>query len=90
MGVGQRVVAGVAHDINTPLGAISSTQQFLGKAVAKLQHGLEKDHAEALESRDVKRALEALSSSVSVIGEGAEQRISANQVRANEPCASGD
>ncbi len=68
-----RVVAGVAHDINTPLGAISSTQQYLGKAVAKLQHGLEKDHAEALESRDIKRALQGLSSSVSVIGEGAER-----------------
>jgi signal transduction histidine kinase len=68
-----KLVAGVAHDINTPLGAIAGTQQTLGKMVDKLRGALEKDHPDALESRRVDRTLSALSSASGTIGEGAKR-----------------
>jgi len=68
-----KLVAGVAHDINTPLGAISSTQQTLGTMVDKLRSSLEKDHPDALASKRVGRTLKALTNASGILGDGAKR-----------------
>jgi signal transduction histidine kinase len=66
-----KLVAGVAHDINTPLGAITSTQQTLDTAIARLHGALEKDHPDALSSRRVSRTFDVLRDTSGTIASGA-------------------
>ena len=69
-----RLVAGVAHEINSPLGAISSMQQTLSTAIAKLQAALGEVAPEALtENRTFHTAFTAITDANRVIGLGAEQ-----------------
>lgn len=66
-----KLVAGVAHDLNTPLGAIRGTQQTLDTAVDKLRGVLENNHPDAFESRRVSRTLSVLRDAARTIAEGA-------------------
>ena len=70
------LLAGVAHEINTPVGSISSNSDLLMRAVAKLRKLV--DHAPELRGQDVQgkltRILEALEG-VSRVNETACERI---------------
>jgi signal transduction histidine kinase len=68
-----KLVAGVAHDINTPLGAIASTQQTLDAAIAKLLRTLEKEHADALSSQRIRRTFDVLRDASGTIANGADR-----------------
>jgi PAS domain S-box-containing protein len=69
-----QLVAGIAHEINSPVGAISSMQDTLSHAVAKLQTALAEVAPEALEeNRSVRAALGAILEADRVIGLGAER-----------------
>jgi len=62
------LVAGVAHEMNTPVGAIYSTQGTLESATVKLQDTLENEHGIVSgESSKVSRILNAISGATEVI-----------------------
>jgi len=68
------LVAGVAHEINTPVGAISSMQNTLSLAVSKLQESLGATEPEILTGNSsIRVALEAILKANRVIGLGAER-----------------
>lgn len=66
------LVAGLAHEINTPLGAIRSNQQTIGTAVEKLRRGLAA-HPDALEAKPIGRAMRVLDEASSTLGEATER-----------------
>jgi signal transduction histidine kinase len=68
-----QLVAGVAHEINTPVGAIHSMRDSLAKAVEKMRVDLEKNHPQILEEGVVKRALKVLQDGLHVIETGSER-----------------
>jgi signal transduction histidine kinase len=59
-----QVVAGLAHEMHTPLGAILSSSDLLQRSLDRLQSGL--DESDGLNSR-----IEALKGSAEIVGEGA-------------------
>ena len=62
------LVAGVAHEMNTPVGAIYSTQGTLEAATAKLNQTLESEHGIVThESAKLSRIMNAISSATEVI-----------------------
>lgn len=68
------LVAGVAHEINSPVGAISSMQNTLSLAVSKLQESLGATEPEILTGNSsIRVALEAILKANRVIGLGAER-----------------
>ena len=71
------LVAGIAHEINTPVGAIHSMNDTLKSAVAKLRGALEGESPG--NAAEVSRALSAIADATRVIDTGA-QRVS-NMVR---------
>jgi signal transduction histidine kinase len=62
------LIAGVSHELNSPVGAIHSVQGTLAIAVAKLERELADSQSEA-----VKKVLGAISDADRVIGTGAER-----------------
>jgi PAS domain S-box-containing protein len=65
------LVAGIAHEINTPVGAISSMHDTLVRAVEKLRTNLEEKAPGLLESdRQVRNAFELIRSANDVINTG--------------------
>ena len=69
-----QLVAGIAHEINTPLGAVCSASETTGRAVEKLRAILDLDFPGARqENRRLRRALRALNESGRVITLGSER-----------------
>jgi signal transduction histidine kinase len=66
------LVAGVAHEINSPVGAISSMQNTLSIAIDKLRKGLIQEAPQLIEdNREIRVALQAIVDADHVIGMGA-------------------
>ena len=69
-----QLVAGIAHEINTPLGAICSTSETMGRALRKLRAALERDYPEACQdNRRLRVSLRAIEDSGRVIASGSER-----------------
>jgi PAS domain S-box-containing protein len=64
------LMAGIAHEIRTPLGAVSSTQQTVAQALDKLGQRLSEAHPEVLSDSKVGRLLKVLTDSARVVGDG--------------------
>ena len=64
------LVAGVAHEINTPIGAMASSTDTSRRAVDKLEIALGKTDGPPLDDRRVKRLLEMLRSNLEVMDTG--------------------
>ncbi len=70
------LVAGVAHEINTPVGAINSMHNTLKRAINKLKSQLSSSLSEAEEDhRGIKRSLQAVDEANQVISSGTERVI---------------
>lgn len=68
------LVAGIAHEINTPVGAIGSMHDTLVRAVNKLKKNLEEKAPELLENdRRIKSTFELIGSANEVINTGCER-----------------
>ena len=66
-----QLVAGIAHEINTPVGAISSVHDSLSKATIRLKEALRQDHPELLEeNRRIKASLKVIEDANGVIESG--------------------
>ncbi|MDX1430676.1 MAG: GAF domain-containing protein, partial [Rhodothermales bacterium] len=65
-----RMVAGIAHEINTPVGAMNAAQNSLKRAVSKLKDRMESNCPEQLASDAVmKKSMEATEASRNIIEE---------------------
>ncbi len=62
------LVAGVSHEMNSPVGAISSTQNTLESATEKLKQTLENEHGiKTSESKNVSRIMNVISDVIGVL-----------------------
>jgi signal transduction histidine kinase len=69
-----RLVAGVTHELNTPVGAIKSTQDNLSRAVAKLKSALEGSFPrEYKDSKDVQSAFRVITDANRVLATGTDR-----------------
>jgi len=66
------LVAGIAHEINTPVGAVSSSADVMRRALGKVREAL--PQSTVSENRDLKRALEVLER-IGVVNQEACERI---------------
>ncbi|HTV20495.1 MAG TPA: ATP-binding protein [Polyangiaceae bacterium] len=64
------LMAGIAHEIRTPLGAVSNTQRTISTALDKLGERLHEAFPEALEDSKLGRLLKVLTDSTRVVGDG--------------------
>lgn len=64
------LLAGIAHEIRTPLGAVSSTQSTMAQALDRLVDHLEASHPQALCDGKVSRMLKILRDAARVVGDG--------------------
>lgn len=67
------LVAGIAHELNTPIGAIASVQQSMARAADKLEAGLAEHAPEAKDARPVARSLAAMRAGNEALQKGAER-----------------
>lgn len=67
------LVAGVAHDMNTPLGVVRSGQQTIASAALKLREALAAKHPDTLETNAVARSIRVVEQTVGAVGEGADR-----------------
>ncbi len=66
-----RLVAGIAHEINTPAGAIYSSYDTLTKAIQKLRNSGDESWGEEFKAdREIARSLQALETTGNVIRDG--------------------
>ncbi|UCE24885.1 MAG: GAF domain-containing sensor histidine kinase [Candidatus Zixiibacteriota bacterium] len=66
-----QLVAGVAHEINNPVGAIASSTELLGRAIDKLKQSIRDKYGEAsLESEELKKSLKVLEDAARVADSG--------------------
>jgi PAS domain S-box-containing protein len=71
-----KLVAGVAHEINSPMGAISSMQDTLSTAIEKLQGALTRAAPEVLDkNRTIRKTLDAIHEANRVIDTGTDRII---------------
>jgi signal transduction histidine kinase len=69
-----RLVAGVTHELNTPVGAIKSTQDNLARAVTKLKHALGSSFPrEYKDSETVRSAFSVIMDANQVLASGTER-----------------
>ncbi len=64
------LMAGIAHEIRTPLGAVSSTQRTISHALDKLGERLNEAFPEVLADSKLGRLLKVLTDSARVVGDG--------------------
>jgi len=64
------LMAGIAHEIRTPLGAVSSTQRTMSQALDKLVQRLDEAFPSALQDSKLERLLKVLTDSARVVGDG--------------------
>ena len=64
------LMAGIAHEIRTPLSAVGSTQRTITQALDKLTCELRQAHPEVLSDANVARILKVLCDSARVVGDG--------------------
>lgn len=64
------LMAGIAHEIRTPLGAVSNTQRTLSQALDKVVERLHESFPEVLADTKMGRLLKVLSDSARVVAEG--------------------
>jgi PAS domain S-box-containing protein len=67
-----KLVAGVTHDVNTPLGAIRSGHQTMASAVAKLRKGLG-DQPAALDSKGIVRPMRVIEQTIETVAVGTDR-----------------
>lgn len=64
------LMAGIAHEIRTPLGAVQSTQHTISQALDKLGERLHEAFPDALQDSKLGRLLKVLADSTRVVGDG--------------------
>lgn len=64
------LMAGIAHEIRTPLGAVSNTQRTLAQALDKLAERLHEAFPEAVQDSKLGRLLKVLTDSSRVVADG--------------------
>lgn len=67
------LVAGIAHEINTPVGAINSMHDTLMRAMGRLQDMLKRDFGDMMEDRSLRAPLKVIGDANRVISTGAER-----------------
>lgn len=70
------LVAGVAHELNTPLGALNSNQDTLKRALARLNDILEDEQVDASELDEVRRIVRAIGGVLRVDGLAVSRMVS--------------
>lgn len=65
-----QLVAGVAHEVNNPLGALRSTQATLEKAAERLRSELEREAPALVDNRRIRMALRVFGEAGEVLGNG--------------------
>jgi len=68
-----QLVAGVAHEINNPIGAISSSQQSMSSSIEKLTKVMGKFTLDDKQNSNVNRSLEVLKKTSGIISNGSER-----------------
>jgi two-component system NtrC family sensor kinase len=70
------LAAGISHEINSPVGAISSMHDTLNRAVEKLQKALDEDPVrESVNDRAIRRAFKVIEEANRVMGAGTERIV---------------
>jgi two-component system NtrC family sensor kinase len=69
------LVAGIAHEINTPIGAIVSVYDTLNRAVGKLRANLGEDSGDDPKKAKVATILQIISNAIDVIRKGSERVV---------------
>jgi two-component system NtrC family sensor kinase len=68
------LVAGVTHEMNTPVGALKSVLNTVGRAATRLKERLVSDHADTLESdATIRRTVDAIANSNRVMSEATDR-----------------
>jgi two-component system, NtrC family, sensor kinase len=81
------LMAGIAHEIRTPLGAVSNTQRTISQALDKLGERLHEAFPEALADSKLGRLLKVLTDSTRVVGDGSTRMTDIVQRLRNFSCA---
>jgi len=70
-----KLVAGIAHEINNPIGAISSTNNVNSICIKRVEKGIEDSNspAELADSQQFQKAIAILKSNIGVISKGADR-----------------